>query len=135
MNPKIQQITDLIPMIEDRLNEIDVDLASSRETGLMDGRELKKALKAVVSDIKRLTRSDHLILYFTDREIDTLYISLTEIESEVPFQPAVIAASLDALRPLVRSYWIRSRSQAEAEQIQIRISARAKITGSHAAVA
>lgn len=97
---------------------MDVDLASNQQLGFMDGRELKEALKAVISDVKRLTRSNHLILYFTPPEIDTLHTSLTQLNSAVPSQPAQIAASVNTLRPLVRSYWIRNRSQAETEQIQ-----------------
>lgn len=118
MNPKIQQISDLIPSIEESLNDIDIDLTSNQQLGFMDGRELKEALKSVISDIKRLTRSNHLILYFTPPEIETLHTSLTQLNSAVPSQPPQIAASINALRPLVRSYWIRNRSQAETDQIQ-----------------
>ena len=118
MNPKIQQISDLLPDLEEKLNEIDPELPSNAQSGFMDGRELKEALRVVISDIKRLTRSNHLILYFTPPEIDQLHSSLSQLVSFIPNQIPQIAAPLNVLRPLVRSYWIRNRSQAETEQIQ-----------------
>lgn len=118
MNPKIQQIADLLPQLEEKINEIDLELSSNPQSGFLDGRELKEALRVVVSDVKRLTRSNHLILYFTPREIDQLHSSLSQLVGFIPNQIPQIAAPLNILRPLVRSYWIRNRSQAETEQIQ-----------------
>ena len=118
MNPKIQQITDLLPELEEKINEVNPESPSNPQSGFMDGRELKEALRVVVSDIKRLTRSNHLILYFTPPEIDQLHSSLSQLVGFVPNQIPQIAAQLNVLRPLVRSYWIRNRSQAETEQIQ-----------------
>lgn len=84
----------------------------------MDGSELKASLKTVISDIKRLTQKNHLILYFTRQEIETLYLTLDELKHVVSYQPDGIADCLDTLRPLVRSYWIINRSPKETEQIQ-----------------
>ena len=118
MNPKIQQIAYLLPELEEKINEIDLELPSNPQSGFLDGRELKEALRVVVSDVKRLTRSNHLILYFTPPEINQLHSSLSQLVGFVPNQIPQIAAQLNILRPLVRSYWIRNRSQAETEQIQ-----------------
>lgn len=115
MNPKVQQIADLLPELEEKINEIDLELPSNPQSGFLDGRELKEALRVVVSDVKRLTRSNHLILYFTPPEIDQLHSSLSQLVGFVPNQIPQIAAPLNILRPLVRSYWIRNRSQAETE--------------------
>ena len=118
MNPNIQKISDLLPAFEDKIDEIDPELPSNSRMGFMDGRELKDALKAVASDIRRLTRSNHLILYFTPAEISQINSSLSQIATYIPNQVNQIAAQLDVLRPLVRSYWIRNRSQAETKEIQ-----------------
>ena len=118
MNPTIQQIADLLPELEEKINEVDPELPSNPQSGFMDGREIKEALRVVISDIKRLTRSNHLILYFTPPEIDQIHSSLSQLVGFIPNQIPQIAAPLNILRPLVRSYWIRNRSQAETEQIQ-----------------
>lgn len=118
MNPHIEEIKNLIPTIKDSLNDIDVGLPSSSQTGSMDGSELKEALKAVISDINRLTQSNHLILYFTFQEIECISTSLKTLETAVPSRTYDMICCLDTLRPLVRSYWIRNRSKAETKQIQ-----------------
>ena len=118
MNPKIQQISDVATTIEGKLNDISPELQASPQSGFMDARVLKDATRAILNDIKRLTKSSHLITYFTSAEVDTIYTALSQISGAIPSNTTQIVGSLNTLRPLVRSYWIRNRNQTETDQIQ-----------------
>ena len=123
MNPKIQQIADLIPEIEESLNEINLYLPPDPQLGFMGGRGLKEALKAIVVEIKRLTHENHLVRYFTPPEIDQFHASLTQLNDAIPnYHLSNISLAINALSPLLRSYWSknrnRNRTQAEIDQIQ-----------------
>jgi len=111
-----ETLKEKVELVREQLDQIDSALQATEATEWLDGRELRKVVEAVLDDLCRLCRADHLKLYFSKAEVDTMVAHLSSLATHIT-NPAQILSSLNGIRPHVRSYLIRGTAQDRAEKI------------------
>jgi hypothetical protein len=117
MHPNITTIKNTLDQLKSCLKEVNPEGIPQNQIPDIDPIDFIKSFRMICSDIKRLTSIDHLTVYFTDAEIKSISQQITNSVSHIKANQFTHANNcLNILRPLVRSYWIRNRSNAEAER-------------------